>query len=108
MNTAVGKLLEVDRQARQILDEAKAYYEKTAEEIDRERERIRTQYTRRAETHIAELRVSEALAVDEAISKMDAEKAGIIAHMEEIYESSRREWEDAMFKACVKLVSFGD
>ncbi|MDR2931492.1 MAG: hypothetical protein LBV27_00115 [Oscillospiraceae bacterium] len=108
MNTVVSRLLDVDRQARQILDEAKQYYERTHEEISRERERIREQYTERAEMHIADVRGSETAAVDDAVTKANQESAEKIKRMEDIYDSEHEKWEQYLFEQCVKRVSAGD
>jgi vacuolar-type H+-ATPase subunit E/Vma4 len=102
VNTVVDKLLDVARQAKQIVDEARAYYEKTTEEIGNERERIFDVYIQKADKQLSDLRNSEKAAVDEAVSKINKESSALASRMEKIYTNRHKEWEDAMYIACIK------
>lgn len=102
MNTMVNKLLDVDRQARQLLDEAKQYYEKTIEEIDREKEEIRQRYTERATGRVERVRQSETANLEEAISKIKAGTAEKYRRMEALYDARHTQWEEALFLRCIR------
>lgn len=107
MNTVVGKLLDVDRRARQLLDDAKQYYEKTIEELDREKEAIREKYAEKAAAHIADVRHAETAAVEEAVAKITADSAEKTRRLNETFEKNHAAWENELFERCVRQVTPG-
>lgn len=104
MNTVVGKLLDTDRQARQLLDDARQYYEKTIEEIGKEKEHLLQKYTEKAEKHLEDVRRDEASAADEAITAIKSDSGEKNRVMEEIFQKNHGAWENEIFARCVKRV----
>ncbi|GHU79727.1 hypothetical protein FACS1894191_3190 [Clostridia bacterium] len=104
MNTVVNKLLEIDRQARQTLDDARQYYEKTLEETGRERERLLGKYAARAENHLADVTASETAIVEDAVARISAGRDGKISAVETNYLQNHTRWEQEIFDRCVKRV----
>jgi vacuolar-type H+-ATPase subunit H len=101
MDTVVSKLLYTDRQARQALDEAKQYYDRTIEEIGREKERILQDHLERAEKHLAEARQAETAQVDESVAKINSNRDARIRALEENYEENHERWVDEMLARIV-------
>ena len=55
MNTVVNKLLDVDRDARRIVDEAQQYYDNTMEEIETEKKKMLAVFKDREKRRVEEL-----------------------------------------------------
>jgi hypothetical protein len=102
VNTVVNKLLDVDRQARQRLDDAKLYYEKTIEEIGRGKEEIRQSYADRAATHVAAVRQSETTNVEETVAKIQRDVAEKTRILGETFDLHHLEWEEELFRRCIR------
>jgi hypothetical protein len=100
VNTVVNKLLDVDRQARQMLDDAKQYYENTIEEISRGKEDIRQSYADRAAGHVAGVRQSETVSVEETVEKIHNDAAEKTRILNETFNLHHQEWEDELFRRC--------
>ncbi|MDL2233352.1 hypothetical protein LJC63_07205 [Ruminococcaceae bacterium OttesenSCG-928-L11] len=105
MNTVVNKLLDVDRRARQLLDDAKQYYDKTIEELDKEKEQIREKYAEKAAQHVADVRQTESAHVEDSVNRLGADTAEKISRLEQVYEESHQKWEDELFRRCVEKAS---
>ena len=105
MNTVVSKLLEVDRQARQLLDEARQYYDKTIEEIETEKEKLLADYAEKAALHIADVQGAESAQADDSAARIAQEAGAKIQALEEIWSQSHKQWEDTMFERCVRRVN---
>ena len=105
MNTVVSKLLEVDRQSRQLLDEARQYYDKTVEEIETEKQKMLADYAGKAERHIADVRSAEAAQVDDAMDRIAADSGEKIRVLEQLWDEKHGQWEQEMFARCVQKVT---
>jgi hypothetical protein len=85
-----------------MLDDARQYYEKTIEEIDRGKEEIRQSYADRATNHVAGVRQSETTNVDEMVAKIHSEAAEKIRTLNEIFDLHHQEWEEELFRRCIR------
>lgn len=99
MDTIVNKLLDVDRQARQMLDEAQQYYERTMREIEQEKQRMLDEFNQKAERHIRELEEEQAGEVAEAVAGIRTRTERLRGAMEAHYDREHAGWEDAVFRA---------
>ncbi len=101
MNTIVDKLLDVDKEARALLDEAQQYYEKTVAEIEVEKQQLYNEYKRRVEKHIASAHRAHQSEAEEAITTIKARQDAIALEMESVYQQNHKQWQDDLFQRCV-------
>ena len=108
MNNVVNKLLDMDKKARQTLDEARQYYEKTIEEITLERARLLEDYSARAKAHIDDVANMEAAAIADAAAAVNSAKSEKIQFIQDRYNQNHSAWEEEIFGRCVKKVRCSD
>lgn len=101
MNNNVNKLLDVDRQARQMLDEAQQYYERTLYEIQQEKQEMMESYSRRGKQHLETLTAELADEVDEVVQTVRARTAGLLADMQAHYDQHHEQWETTLAEKCM-------
>jgi len=94
--------MEVDHNARQLLDDAKQYYDKTIEEIDQEKKRLLDEFRQKADRHVAGVRAAEAARVDEVSAALKAELDETRAGVEEKYRRNALRWGDELFARCIR------
>lgn len=100
MDTVVNKLLDVDREARQMLDEAKQYAERTAKEVEEEKAKIRAEYTEKADRHVRDLEAEQAGEVEEVQQQEEERMERLLAAMETHYRENRASWVEALCRQC--------
>lgn len=101
VNTTVNKLLDVDREARQMLDEAQQYYDRTLREIETEKEAMRADFTRKARQHLEELETAQAQELEETAGAVRSRAAGLRAAMEARYEQNHAQWEEELYRKTI-------
>lgn len=101
MNSNVNQLLDADREARQRLDEAQQYYDRTLAEIEGEKKKLLAAYTEKAELHFRKLEEELADEVSEAVEAVRTRTASTIAQMDARYDRLHEQWEDELVKRCI-------
>lgn len=101
LNTIVDKLLDVDREAREILDAAQQYYDKMVEEIDTGKQKILKQYQDKANRHISDVRMVKRAEADEVIQEIRSNYDEIAEALETQYRQNRAQWEQELFARCI-------
>lgn len=101
LNTIVNKLLDVDKEARLILDEAQQYYDKTIEEIDKEKQAMQVAYIAKGDAHIEQLRSAEQQNTEDSIAGIQKKYAVLTQQIEDSYNQNHLSWETALFEKCV-------
>ncbi|MFV0401144.1 MAG: hypothetical protein ACK5LX_11075 [Oscillospiraceae bacterium] len=98
MESVVGKLLDIDQRAYQLLDEAKQYHEKTIREIAEEKAALEARYQEHADSHLENVRHTEELAAAEQAGEIDRRYDALAKELEAAYDSGHEAWEDELFK----------
>lgn len=101
MESVVGKLLDVDKEARMILDDAQQYYDKTVEEIAEEKKRMKVDYEQRAKKHLDNILIAETAAAEDAAAKIREQYGQLTADIDGVYEQNHSKWEDELYKRCI-------
>lgn len=101
MNTIVNKLLDADKQARQLLDDAQQYYDRTLTEIQEEKKKLLQAYTEKADLHISELESKLTEEVEDVIEAVRKRTASTVAAMDQRYDRLHQEWEDQLAQRCM-------
>lgn len=101
MSNAVNQLLDVDRQARLILDEAQHYHDETMKEIEQEKSRMQRDFQTRAKSHLDQVEQTESAAAREAAGNVQVKYTRLGVQLEAHFTAHHREWEDELFKICL-------
>lgn len=102
MDTVVNKLLDMDKQARQILDEAKQYYDRTIEEIENEKQAITKLYNDKAHAHIEAVRTAETADAEDSIATIRARTTILCQGLDQIWNDHHEQWENELFARCTR------
>lgn len=103
MDTMVNRLLDVDRQAKQILEEARQYHDKTLEELEQEKKRILGEYTEKANRHIEDARASDNTDADDAVGAIRQRYAALTEKLEALYAAEHAGWEYELLRRCKEM-----
>lgn len=98
METVVDKLLEVDRKARRMIDDAQQYYEGTLKEIEVEKKRILQSYTDRAKAHLDDVKANEEAAKAEQLAEIQNQFGALSQKLTDRYNDKHEWWEDELVK----------
>jgi rRNA-processing protein FCF1 len=101
VETVVDQLLEIDRKARQSIDEAQQYYENTMQEIETERQDIAQRYTQRADEHIKQVSGIEEQARADACAELQASLHTLERALDDAFATNHEQWEDEMFRRII-------
>lgn len=101
MNTVVSQLLDIDKEARMILDEAQQYYNKTIEELALEKKELVDKYNQKARAHLESVQKTAQAAASEASAENDKLYARLKQELEERFSENRAAWEDELVKRCL-------
>ena len=96
MNTIVDRLLEVEQEARGILDGARQYQEMAARETEAEKQRIHALYDEKAQRHIRDVREQCEQEAVEAGLEIQARYSQLTGEMEHSYHQNQEGWLDAL------------
>jgi len=94
-------LLDVDKDARRIVDDAQQYYDKTMEEIETEKKKMLADYQQREKRRLEELKRSEEAKVRADTEKIKQRYAALTDELNKTFEASRVKWEDELFEKCM-------
>ena len=101
MATVVDKLLEIDRRARQTIDEAQQYYDNTLKETERDCEALREEYHHKVEAHLEQVRQIEESAARERTLAIRERFNLIEAELSSAWEENHTVWEQELYERCV-------
>lgn len=101
MNTNVNKLLDADREARRLLDEARQYYDRTMVEIQEEKNKLLAAYKEKADLHIHALEDEQGGEIEETMEAVRKRTASTIAAMDARYDELHSQWEQELAQKCM-------
>lgn len=101
LNTMMNQLLDVDKEARQILDDAQQYYDRTLLDIQEEKKRLREHYNEKAAQHLGILTSTQTAEVDEAVNKLRDRTTVLLEAMNARYDQYRQQWVDELTEKCI-------
>ncbi|MCL2035584.1 MAG: hypothetical protein FWG94_12775 [Oscillospiraceae bacterium] len=102
MNTVVNKLLDVDRDARRIVDEAQQYYDNTMEEIETEKKKMLAVFKDREKRRVEELERLEDEKVLKDTGKIKQRYAALTEELLRAFEDSHAKWEYELYEKCIR------
>lgn len=102
MNTIVNQLLDVDKEARMILDEAQQYYDKTIDELEKEKRELTAKYEEKRLNRLESVRKAEEASTNAAALESQRRYAELTKSIEEFYAQNHERWETELFNNCVR------
>ncbi len=101
MDMILGQLVDVDRKARAVVEEAEEYLETTMANMEREVEAYKESYTERAVHRIGIVRDQEGAVSQKATQDIAARYAQLMENLEQTYEERHVQWEEELFNKCI-------
>jgi len=101
LNTIVDRLLNVDREARRILDDAQQYHERMQAETQAEMEKLLRSIEDKAESHIRKAREAAEADAAEAVERIRLEGGALAQEMEAVYKRERLGWQEQLLARCI-------
>ncbi|MEG1687262.1 MAG: hypothetical protein RR022_06440 [Angelakisella sp.] len=103
MNTdsILTRLVETDRKASAMVDNAEEELELTVANMEREIASFKEQYADKAQKRIGIVRDTESRASQEATGNIAQRYDGLMQNLETLYAEKRDNWEDEIFNRCI-------
>lgn len=101
MDNILEKLVEADKQAQSIVEEAEEYLETTMANIERDVKEYQESYTERAQRRIGIIRDEEGKASQVAAEDILKRYDQLMEGLEETYQAHHAQWEDELFNKCI-------
>lgn len=90
--SSIRSIVEIDKNARKKLEEAKIKSNEMIQQSEREKEELLNNYRERAENRLSTVEKNLKDEADERISKIEAEKNGKIALLDKKMEENKSRW----------------
>ena len=102
MEAFVSKLMEYDRQAGQLLEDARAYAAKKDEETEREKGRMLAAFMAKEQEHLHAVQLSEQQLTEQTGDETAATLKQLRDAMESRYLQNRQQWRDELLRRCTE------
>jgi len=97
----IKKLIEADKQSRQLVEEAKKSYGRLVEQIEQESDEYKQGFVKKAEMRIQKAVAAQQELFDEAVENIKRRNSKIIDEIELLYLNNHEKWEDEIYKNCI-------
>lgn len=101
MKTVLNSLIDVDKQARKIVDDAKSYQETVSAEIEQEKKKYAEAYQSRAQARIEKVKKEEESKSSEEKDVLQQNYTSLIQKMDALYDEKHLQWEEQLFALCI-------
>lgn len=101
-DNVLSKLVEVDRKACLMVDDAEEKLELTMANMEREINEFKTSYSEKAMYRIGVVRQTEQKASEEASGSIAQRYDSLMQNLETVYKEKHTEWENELFARCIK------
>lgn len=101
-SNVLERLVELDRKACAMVEEAQEVLEDTLASSERDMARFREKYTREAAQSIGNVRDSEGKASQAALEDISRRYQSLMEGLEKTYQERHVQWEDEIFQRCIE------
>jgi len=101
MDTIIKELISYDRQAREILQEARQAKEKAEKELPEEEDKLYRDYLQRAKERTNRIQEQMEGSRRDDIAKMEESYQKESKRLEGIYEGNRERWIEELYRRCI-------
>lgn len=103
MEDMISKIVDMDKKARDLTNEAQQSKIDYEQHIIRKKEKIKNDYLERAKERVKINRQTAQKKADEALAKIEAENAAVVEKLDKTYSENHDQWVDEI----VRRVSAG-
>lgn len=101
-NSVLERLVELDRKACAMVEDAQEALEDTLANTDRDMERFREEYTQKAVHRIGVVRDEEGKASQAELEDIARRYQSLMEGLERTYQERHAQWEEEIFQRCVE------
>ncbi len=101
MEDIINRLIEVDKQARTMLEQAEAYRKQLDGSREKALEEYRANLLERAERRLQMVQEQEAKASEEAKQTSAQSYEALLVRLDETYRHNHVQWEETIFQRCI-------
>ena len=101
-NSVLERLVELDRRACAMVEDAQEALEDTLANTDRDMERFREEYTQKAVQRIGVVRDEEGKASQAELEDIARRYQSLMEGLERTYQERHAQWEEEIFQRCVE------
>ena len=101
-NNVLERLVELDRKACAMVEDAQEGLEDTLANTERDMERFREEYTQKAVQRIGVVRDEEGRASQAELMDIAQRYHSLMEGLEKTYQERHTQWEDEIFQRCVE------
>ena len=101
-DSILERLVELDRKACAMVEEAQEALEDTLANTERDMERFREEYTKKAVQRIGVVRDEEGRASQAELMDIAQRYHSLMEGLEKTYQERHTQWEDEIFQRCVE------
>ena len=101
-DSILERLVELDRKACAMVEEAQEALEDTLANTERDMERFREEYTKKAVQRIGVVRDEEGKASQAELEDITRRYHSLMEGLEKTYQERLTQWEDEIFQRCVE------
>ncbi|MCM1023667.1 MAG: hypothetical protein NC395_06370 [Prevotella sp.] len=104
MENIITRILEIEQDARERIEEANRKRDEMIAEAEAEKERIIDEKVRNAEEKLRKLGLDEKRKTDEKLEEIERIKNDEIKRLDDVYGKNHAEWEKEIFDAVIASV----
>ena len=100
MDAAINQLIDLDKQARKMVEDATAYLNDTLAGIESQVDQFKKNYVEEASHRIQLIQEEEQALADENCRQLAQQYGQLRERMDQRFASCREDWEDQLFRRC--------
>lgn len=101
MDAAINQLIDLDKQARRMVEDATQYLNDTLDGIDSQVEQFKKNYVDEAQHRIQLIQEEEGQLADESCRELAQRYDRLREQMDQRFAQNRADWEDQLFRRCL-------
>ena len=101
MNEIIKNLIEIDKQARNMVEDAENYRADVLAKLDQEVAEFKEAYVQRAEQRIGLVREEETRVSGRAEMTAREQVNTMEEDLKKVYETNHTQWEESIYKRCI-------
>lgn len=102
MKEFAAKLLELDREAQSLMEEAAAYREASRADTQAQKDAMLREFEAHAAAHTEAVRQTEAQGAAQEAERLRRSYAALRQGLEDTYRTRHQHWEDELVRRCVE------
>lgn len=101
MNETINRLIEIDKKARTIVEDAESYRDSVVANLDKDVAQFRREYIEKAEKRIGIVREEESKVSGKAMENAKASLERKLGDLNKLWQERHEQWEDELYNRCI-------